>query len=73
MWVPSIAPMVSGKPLTQEKPCIIVCILFPVGHVIYLGDNSHNAWATRRTALIAVALPTLNRWIIDLKNKYCLY
>jgi len=47
--------MMSGKPLTQEKLCIIVCILFPVGHVIYLGDNSHSASATRR-ALIAVLL-----------------
>lgn len=66
-----IALIVSGKSFNSEKPNIISCILFSVGHTINCNESLHNALATRRTLFIA--LLALNLWIIDLKEKYYMF
>lgn len=67
MCVPSIAPITPGKAPTWEKPCLISVILSPAGHCINVEASLHNAWVTRRIALMAVAFPTPNLVCIDLK------
>lgn len=55
-----MAPIIPGKPRAREKQCTIFSMLFSLGHIMYLYESSHSALATRRTAVTAVPLLTLN-------------
>lgn len=70
MLVPSIAPITLGKPLLSSNPRITVAALSPVGHCMNKGARLNNARVTLRTALTAVARPTLNRSQTDLQSVY---
>lgn len=69
MCVPSIVPIILGKPLFVAKPVITSSTLSFFDHVIKRGASLTIALVTLLTDFNAVALPTLNFSQIDLNSK----
>lgn len=70
IWVPSIAPIIFGKPLIASNPVQTSLILLSDGHLMKTGAKSYRAFTTLCVALRAVARLTSNFSHMDLKERH---